>query len=121
MLIDIYYVKYLHYLQTSGRRLRKFNDFIMDSMNTDAKRTAVINTQTRRHLEDPIDIENDVQLLQNFAGVKTLTTYSQALIHSQLFKAPLRKGKYHLYSMREFADLRKHTNSFVCFHDEGVI
>ena len=102
-----------------GQRLRRFDDFVKDSINNADKRTT-ISLKAQRLWEDPVDINSDVKILTNFTGVMSLTTYRKALIHSQLFEAPFGRRNYHLYTLAEFASLRKHTNSFVCFHDEGL-
>ena len=87
-------------------------------MNTKFKRDS-ISIEATNNLENDLDIEKDVKYLENFNGFNTLTVYSKALIHSQLFEAPLHRQMHHLYTLSEFSKLPKHTNSFVCFHDEG--
>ena len=72
-------------------------------------------------MEDQTDIECDVNLLTEFQGVITMKTFSKALIHSQLFEVPLKRHKHQLYTLAEFAALSKHTNPFLCFHDEGFL
>ncbi len=89
-------------------------------MNTTHKRGTIID-EANVNLEDGIDIQEDVKYLMDFNGVNTLTTYNKALIHSQLFETPLNRQMSHLYTLNEFSKLPKHTNSFVCFHDEGLL
>ena len=89
-------------------------------MNTKYKRDT-ISLEATVNLENDLDIIEDVKYLENCQGVNTLTVYSKALIHSQLFEAPLHRQMHHLYTLSEFSKLPKHTNSFVCFHDEGFI
>ena len=116
--IDIIYCAYLQYCNTSGTRLRQFQDYIRNYYSNPAN-IETCRRQANTNWESPVDIINDIDYLQNFDGVSTLSIFYKALIHSQLFEVPLRRQSHHLYTLSEFADLPKHTNSFVCFHDEG--
>ena len=116
---DLIYCSFLHYCESHNRRLRHFISFINEYTDTDGKRN-IIRVQATENLEDPIDIDNDIQELAHFNGVLALNTFSSALIHSQLFEVPLKRQNYHLPTLSEFAAMSKHTNSFVCFHDEGL-
>jgi len=106
-------------LQHFGYKIKKFFRLYRDTFNNTSKKHA-ISREATVNLENEIDIIQDVQLLSDFHGFNTITTYSKALIHSQLFEAPLNRQRPHLYTMSEFSKLPKHTNSFVCFHDEGL-
>jgi len=88
-------------------------------MSTESKKNA-IEQKAIECFEDLIDIQKDISELSKHHGIQSITTYTSALVHSQLFEVPEQKGKHHLYTLNEFSELPKHTNSFVCFHDEGI-
>ncbi len=88
-------------------------------MSTDSKKNA-IEQKAEECYEALIDVQMDIIELSKQHGVQSLNTYSSALVHSQLFEVPELRGKHHLYTLKEFSELPKHTNSFVCFHDEGI-
>ena len=59
MILDIVYCKYLIYRKTSGVRLRRFYDFITDSMINEPKRLA-IEQEATDNFEALIDIQSDI-------------------------------------------------------------
>ena len=87
-------------------------------MITQHKRV-LIEQEAQHYLENAIDIENDIVFLNKSHEQETVVTFNSALIHSQLFEVPLMQKCHHLFTLSEFSKLPKHTNSFVCFHDEG--
>ena len=51
--------------------------------------------------EDEVDITKDISDLTISAGIETLHIFTQALVFSQLFDVPLKKGcPYLFYSLR---------------------
>ena len=70
-------------------------------------------------IEDPVDIDSDISILKTTKGLEVLCTYHSALIYSQLYNVTILRKAAILYTLSEIAQLPRHPNSFVCFHDQG--
>ena len=78
-----------------------------------------LNGITTNAGEDPIDITTDIRELKNSRGISVINITIKALIFSQLFEVPLKRGVPFLYTLAELTTLKNRTHSFVCFKDEG--
>jgi hypothetical protein len=79
-----------------------------------------LNGITTNAGEDPIDIVNDIRELKNARGISVINITIKALIFSQLFEVPLKRGVPFIYTLAELTTfLKNRTHSFVCFKDEG--
>ena len=121
-MLDIIYVKYLHYRNNRKNRLVPLQKNIIGSIDTYIKQNEISRLATMA-LENPVDVGCDLAELQIIINQKFFKhVFTEALIFSQLFKVPLNPaGKPFLYSLDEFSKLPKHNNSFVRFHDEGCL
>ena len=109
----------MNYCKSSMRQLRLFKDFIKNELRTELSRKLIYDSAT--DFEDPVDIDSDILFLQSENGIKVLNTYHSALVYSQLYKVTILNKAAILYTLSDFAQLARHPNSFVCFHDRGNI
>ena len=108
----------MNYCKSSQRRLRRFEDFIHNELQDVNARQNIYDEAT--NTEDEVDVQNDILQLQSKTGLEVIDIYKSALIYSQLYKVYVFRSKTHLYSLSEIAELPRHNNSFVCYHDEGM-
>ena len=101
------------------RQYRLLRDFIKNEVRTELSRQSIYDSAS--DFEDPVDIDSDIYTLQSDNGIKVLHTYHSALIYSQLYNVTMLRQAAILYTLSEFAQLPRHPNSFVCFHDQGKI
>ena len=99
------------------RQFRLFRDFIKYELRTELSRQSIYDSASE--FEDPVDIDSDINTLFSDNGIKVLNTYHSALIYSQLYNVTILRKAAILYTLSEIAQLPRHPNSFVCFHDQG--
>jgi len=99
------------------RQFRLLRDFIKNELRTEFSRQSICDSASE--FEDPVDIDSDILTLQSDNGIKAINTYYSALIYSQLYNVTLLRKSAILYTLSEIAQLPRHPNSFVCFHDHG--
>ena len=119
MCIDIIYCRYLNYCTTSARQLRIFQNFIQNELSSEETCQNIYDYAST--IEDPVDVVNDIEQLKLGLGIPVLHTYHSALIYSQLFNVTTTRHSAILYTLSEFSQLKRHNNSFVCYHDQGNI
>ena len=117
-LLDNIYCRYLGYMKSKSTKLRLFKDYVVKCLENDGTKLG-ITREAEINLEAIEDIEKDLSTLSKLSSYLSVKIYYSALIHSQLFEVPLRRGNHHLYTLNELTSLSKRTYSFMCYHDEG--
>ncbi len=109
----------MNYCTTAARQLRIFQNFIQNELSSEETCQNIYDFAST--IEDPVDVVNDIEQLKLGLGIPVLHTYHSALIYSQLFNVTTSRQSSILYSLSEFSQLKRHNNSFVCYHDQGNI
>jgi len=109
----------LNYCTTAARQLRIFQNFIQNELSSEETCQNIYDFAST--IEDPVDVVNDIEQLKLGLGIPVLHTYHSALIYSQLFNVTTSRHSSILYTLSEFFKLKRHNNSFVCYHDQGNI
>ena len=118
--LDLIYITYLSYCNRRHHNQQCFSTFIRNHLQIEHNCTQ-FNTISTNAGEDPIDILNDILELKTTTGIFEINITYKALIFSQLFEVPLKRGVPFLYTLAELTVLKNRTHSFVCFRDEGNI
>ena len=117
-LLDNIYCRYLGYMKSKSTKLRLFKDYVVKCLENDDTKLG-ITREAEFNLEAIEDIEKDLSTLSKLSSYLSVKIYYSALIHSQLFEVPLRRGNHNIYTLNELTSLSKRTYSFMCHHDEG--
>ena len=116
--LDNIYCRYLGYMSSKSSKLRLFKDYAKYCLDNETTKQ-IIAREAEDNLEAVVDIENDISILYKLGSIMSVKGFYSALIHSQLFEVPLRRGNHHLYTLNQYSELKKRTYSFVSYQDEG--
>ena len=116
--LDNIYCRYLGYMTSKSSKLRLFNDYAKYCLDNETTKQ-IIAREAENNLEAVVDIEDDISILYKLGSIMSVKGFYSALIHSQLFEVPLRRGNHHLYTLNQYSELKKRTYSFVSYQDEG--
>jgi hypothetical protein len=94
-----------------------FADFIKNELRNEISLKSIHDKAS--DIEDPVDIDSDISTLKTNKGLEVLCTYHSAIIYSQLYNVTTSRKTATLYTLSEISQFSRHTNSFVCYHDQG--
>ena len=91
--LDNVYCRYLGYMKSKNTKLRLFYNYVVNCLeNEDVKFD--IASEAEHHLEAVEDINKDLSILSKLSSNMSVKIYYSALIHSQLFEVPLKRGSH---------------------------